>query len=302
MTINSKATIKTFFQTGDTPSQAQFEDLIDSFVGLGENSVQTIPSAVTVSGATSLYGANSFYGTNSIIGATTVSGATGLYGDISLGVSAASTMKTALSLGTAAFLDVGTTANKIVQLNGSAQLPAVDGSLLTNVNSGAVTLISTQTASNSATIDFTSGIDATYTHYILEISNLIPVTNNVNALINMQQGGTFSLGSAYYITGSKITTGAVTTYNTTAGTSFVLSSGTLVANGDPHFIIFEFFNPAVLNALLIKYYMNLLPNSSQPDIFYGAGSLNSILATTGIQFLFSSGNISTGTFKLYGMK
>lgn len=31
-------------------------------------------------------------------------------------------------------VDVGTTANKILQLNGSAQLPAVDGSLLTNVN------------------------------------------------------------------------------------------------------------------------------------------------------------------------
>lgn len=32
-------------------------------------------------------------------------------------------------------VDVGTAANKIVQLNGSAQLPGVDGSLLTNVNS-----------------------------------------------------------------------------------------------------------------------------------------------------------------------
>jgi len=34
-------------------------------------------------------------------------------------------------------VDVGTTANKIVQLNGSAQLPAVDGSLLTGLNAGA---------------------------------------------------------------------------------------------------------------------------------------------------------------------
>jgi len=34
-------------------------------------------------------------------------------------------------------VDVGTTANKIVQLNGSAQLPAVDGSLLTNLPSPA---------------------------------------------------------------------------------------------------------------------------------------------------------------------
>jgi hypothetical protein len=37
------------------------------------------------------------------------------------------------TLGTAAALDVGTAANNVVQLNGSAQLPAVDGSLLTGV-------------------------------------------------------------------------------------------------------------------------------------------------------------------------
>lgn len=36
-------------------------------------------------------------------------------------------------------VDVGTTANKIVQLDGSARLPAVDGSLLTNLNASQVT-------------------------------------------------------------------------------------------------------------------------------------------------------------------
>lgn len=40
-------------------------------------------------------------------------------------------------LGSAAFLDVGTGANNVVQLNDSAQLPALDGSLLTNVGGGA---------------------------------------------------------------------------------------------------------------------------------------------------------------------
>jgi hypothetical protein len=39
------------------------------------------------------------------------------------------------TLGTAAALDVGTSALNVVQLNGSAQLPAVDGSLLTGVTS-----------------------------------------------------------------------------------------------------------------------------------------------------------------------
>jgi len=44
------------------------------------------------------------------------------------------------TLGTAAALDVGTSANNVVQLDGSARLPAVDGSQLINLPSGAATL------------------------------------------------------------------------------------------------------------------------------------------------------------------
>ena len=43
------------------------------------------------------------------------------------------TARTNLGLGTAATQDVGTSAGNVVQLNGSAQLPALDGSLLTGV-------------------------------------------------------------------------------------------------------------------------------------------------------------------------
>ena len=48
----------------------------------------------------------------------------------------AAAQRTTLGLGTSATLDVGTGANNIVQLNGSSKLPAVDGSLLTNLPTG----------------------------------------------------------------------------------------------------------------------------------------------------------------------
>ena len=44
------------------------------------------------------------------------------------------TARTGLGLGTAAVLDVGTIANKVVQLDSNAKLPAVDGSQLTGLN------------------------------------------------------------------------------------------------------------------------------------------------------------------------
>lgn len=68
-----------------------------------------------------------------------------------------STVRTSLGLGTAATLDVGTTASKVVQLNGSAQLPAVDGSLLTNLASSTGVLKGLQIFSASGTYTRTSG-------------------------------------------------------------------------------------------------------------------------------------------------
>jgi len=65
-------------------------------------------------------------------------------------LASASTARSNLGLGTAATLNVGTSANNIVQLNGSAQLPAVDGSLLTGIEgvpSGVIALWSGTVAS-----------------------------------------------------------------------------------------------------------------------------------------------------------
>jgi len=63
-------------------------------------------------------------------------------------LASASTARTNLGLGTAATLNVGTSASNVVQLNGSAQLPAVDGSLLTGIEgvpSGVIALWSGST-------------------------------------------------------------------------------------------------------------------------------------------------------------
>lgn len=58
----------------------------------------------------------------------------------------------ASGLGTAAYLNVGTSANNVVQLDGSAKLPAVDGSQLTNVGSSQLQPISASVAASALTI------------------------------------------------------------------------------------------------------------------------------------------------------
>jgi hypothetical protein len=62
------------------------------------------------------------------------------------------------TLGTAAALDVGTTALKVVQLDASAKLPAVDGSQLTNLPSAPVTSVAGRTGDVTLSASDISGL------------------------------------------------------------------------------------------------------------------------------------------------
>jgi len=67
-------------------------------------------------------------------------------------------------LGTAAVLDVGTTASKVVQLDASARLPAVDGSQLTNLPSAPVTSVAGKTGAVTLTISDITDFEGLYTN------------------------------------------------------------------------------------------------------------------------------------------
>ena len=53
---------------------------------------------------------------------------------------------------------------------------------------GSTTLLSTSTASSSATIDFTSGIDSTYKEYIFKFINVHPATNSTMFTFQVDTG------------------------------------------------------------------------------------------------------------------
>lgn len=70
-----------------------------------------------------------------------------------------STARSNLGLGTVATLNVGTSANQVVQLNGTAKLPAVDGSLLTNLPIPTVSTVPVRQTVLSGPVD-TNGASA----------------------------------------------------------------------------------------------------------------------------------------------
>ena len=105
---------------GGAGRSAATPNLDDGKIFLGNASNQAVSTALSAINLTSF---------NDDLGLATVA-TTGAYSDLS----------GTPTLGTAAALDVGTSASNVVQLDGSARLPAVDGSQLTNLPSGATQL------------------------------------------------------------------------------------------------------------------------------------------------------------------
>jgi hypothetical protein len=97
------------------------------------------------------------------------------------------------TLGTAAALDVGTTANKVVQLNGSGQLPAVDGSLLTNVGGSQGTL-KTATLTTSTLAD--QAREDTVISMQINPFSIVRIQSDFGARINMFLSTAYQTASA----------------------------------------------------------------------------------------------------------
>ena len=197
--------------------------------------------------------------------------------------------------------------------NGTTLLDA--GSLDSGVATGSLTLISTQTASSSATVSFTSGIDSTYKEYQVHVINAHPEENgrvlsfqtDTGTNTNYNQTVTCTHFQTYHEeddggTGFGYDTGS----DLAQSTSFVpLTSGSTANNNDDNCCsILHLFNPS--DTTFVKHFTVRTQNinsTSDPNSneSYVGGYFNTTTALTRIRFKFSSGNIDAGTFKLYGV-
>ena len=199
--------------------------------------------------------------------------------------------------------------------NGTTLLDA--GALDSGVATGAMTLISTQTASNSATISFTSGIDSTYKEYIFKFIDIHPATDGAEFQFN---GSDDDSSHSYDVT--KTTTffqsqhdegdsytnlGYLTGNDLAQGTGFQDLGRNVGNDNDQSCVGFlNLFNPS--STTFVKHFIARFNNAQDiSSTHYSAetyisGYFNTTADITAIQFKFSSGNIDSGTIKLYGVK
>ena len=186
-------------------------------------------------------------------------------------------------------------------------LKRIDYSLIKG--GGSWNLISTTTISSDSTVSIT-GMDSTYKHYVMILTQLHPATNDVHlqgrAIIS---GSPYTTGNYFSIIEHSRTGNASAEYDNNEGqTSWNFThdgNGMGNANSDSMSMIIDIYNPSDTTfEKFVKtqadYNHSIVNNMSARS--YSHNAIHSISsAITGIQFFFSSGNMDTGTIKLYGL-
>ena len=205
-------------------------------------------------------------------------------------------------------LNVTPSASKVLKFNSS------NNGLEAGDVGGSLNLISTSTASSSATIDITSGIDSTYKEYIVKFINIHPATDSVHFLFqgdtgtntNYNQTITSACIRAYNYEGSGTPTLQYYTSGDLAqGTDFHYMTGNAGVGNDSDQSFngtLHLFNPS--DTTFVKHFL-IDTHSHGPSNytmrFLVGGYFNTTSAITRLRFKFSSGNIDSGTIKLYGV-
>jgi len=201
-------------------------------------------------------------------------------------------------------INVTPAASKAIRFNSSAN------GLETADAGGNLVKIATTTASSSASLSFTSGIDSTYKEYMFFFNNLHPQTDDTKLVFQTTTDGSnfnTTLTNTYFLArnqedNSSRALGYSADDEQAQGTAFQRLNESTGSDNDQsvsgHMHLFE---PS--STTFVKHYISRTVSifDRATDVF-GAGYFNTTSAITGIQFKMSSGNIDSGTITMYGVK
>ena len=183
---------------------------------------------------------------------------------------------------------------------------------------GAMILIKTVTASSSGTVTFVNGtsdvvLDSTYPIYKVVIINAHP-SSEQKFYVNFRDGGTdydatkttTQFRAYHFESGSGAGLGYQDSLDLAQSTADQMIGQEIATDNDASGSgELWLFNPS--STTYVKHFMAHFSHhytNSAPGCIdnWTAGYINTTTAIDGIQFKFASGNIDTGTFKLYGIK
>ena len=202
--------------------------------------------------------------------------------------------------GALSFPDADGDADQVIKTDGSGTLAFV-----TPAAGGAWNIIGTAVASGSASLTIT-GLDSTYDTYAIELSDIILGTTQANSWFRLgDSGGIDSGGTDYeYTTTGWSGSGSVQSGVSTGAAQILLNadSGIAAGTGAGHCGSFKISQPGDSTMYtMINGLMSIVGTAGDVENAVICSSRNAVITHTQVQYLPSTGTITTGRMTVWGL-
>lgn len=195
---------------------------------------------------------------------------------------------------------------KATAAQGAKADTALQPAALTGANGATEVLLATYTPTAVATLDITSVLSSTYDFYTIEISDILPATDNsyLILLTSSNNGSSWdtSSGSYSYAIGFNNGISGFADVGSSSSTLIQLHNGGSNAANEGASIVLHLFSANSSAHKLTRWNGVFTTAAGSFYWFSGAGKRLSTSAINALQLKFSTGNIASGTVRVYGKR
>lgn len=164
-----------------------------------------------------------------------------------------------------------------------------------------------QTASASSSLDFTKGFATANGYDVIEFHaiDIVPATDNANFSMRTSTdgGGSYDAGTGYHYADLRFEAlQSLAEDDSGSDSALLLAAGVGSAAGEAVSGTIRLFKPSSTTYTRVSYHLTYVTDSGLLTLSVGAGARASNEDVDAVRFIFGTGNITSGTIRMYGAK